>query len=302
MNTPISVAIPYYSNEQLLLKALHSVEKQTVNPYEVIISLDSKLSDSALNQISKLSLPNLRILENQKAGIAYNWNYCIQNALGDYISLLHSDDELLPNYIEQFQLLIKSAPTCAAYFCGVNVINEHSYPVFSFADWVKQFIRPSGDKIIIEGDSGLASLLSGCYIFCPTVCYQTKIIQDYKFNSRWRMVLDLELYARLIFGGNKLRGINKKLYNYRRHSKSQTSLLTSELSRFQEEIKLYKEIGEQAKKVSWHLSESVARQKIIIKLHLYFQFVKSLFCLRFGKAKKIWSFYWSSFGTDSQKY
>lgn len=276
MSEVITFAIPYYENEAYLKKAVQSVLNQTATDWSLIISLDNALSDSFLSYIESLSDNRISIVYNFRSGIAGNWQNCINESVTEYTTILHSDDELKPNYISIMNELIKNHPRASLYFCDAAIIDENSNDKFSFIDFMKQVIRPKEKLYKLEGDDGLSSLLDGCYIFCPTICYKTDVIKKEPFSDKWFMVLDFELYARLLFKKHRFVGTKKIAYKYRRHNSNQTAKLTKDLKRFREEIKLYNKISNCSHQMNWKKSQETASNKFIIKKHIYYLAIMAL--------------------------
>ncbi|RHW74896.1 glycosyltransferase [Colwellia sp. RSH04] len=291
----VTFAIPYYKNERLLKKTIESVFAQTVANWRLVISLDSPLSADFLRYLSEVDNSRIELTNNESKGISGNWNNCIASSTTEYTTILHSDDELNQDYLSVILNLIKEKSDCALYFTGADIIDINSNKRFSFVDSVKGIIRPNHGKIQVAGDKGLASLLKGCYIFCPSICYKTDIIKKYQFMPQWQMVLDLELYSRLLFNGYAFYGSNEKAYRYRRHANNQTAKLTKDFQRFDEEVRIYSAISKQAKKDNWSITEMVAENKRIIKLHLLFLFCKSMARMRLRSAVTIIKYYYRIF-------
>ncbi len=96
------------------------------------------------------------------------------------------------------------------------------------------------------------------------------------------MVLDLELYSRLLMAGGEIVGSKEVGFEYRRHHQSTTAKLTSELTRFKEEWRLYHLIGLQAKEKMWVGTYRQAKWKWMLRIHSTFCSFKSLLRLRFS--------------------
>lgn len=94
----ISICIPTYNRSDLLKKTLISVLRQTVRPYEVIVADNCSEDDS--EAVAK-SFPGIVYYRNEKnLGLAGNSNRCIQLAKGDFVTILHSDDLIAPDWYE----------------------------------------------------------------------------------------------------------------------------------------------------------------------------------------------------------
>tara|TARA_R110000787_G_scaffold43347_4_gene106339 strand:- start:1951 stop:2823 length:873 start_codon:yes stop_codon:yes gene_type:complete len=268
--------IPYYSSFRQLTKAVESVLSQTSSDWLLTIVNDNPLAcnriDSYLVAINDKRVTCLH--NNKNIGITANWNKCIKSATSELVTIFHSDDILDKEYVYKMEQLAKKHPKHRAYFCNANIIDEFDRPVFSFPDFIKSIIRPkTSENLIVEGDAGLASLLKGNYIFCPTVCYRISGKRPILFSKQWQMVQDLALYKEILIQGESLLGCNDKLYNYRRHNNSQTSILTKNHLRFIEEKALYKDIYSASLKLQWHKSSATAKRQLIIQLNLFYQVI-----------------------------
>ena len=93
--TKFSVCIPFLKNECYLRELLGSVENISGVDMEVLVSQDAPVSND-LKQHFKDRLA-IRWVTGPTAGIAANWNRCIEQANGEYIILFHADDAVRSN-------------------------------------------------------------------------------------------------------------------------------------------------------------------------------------------------------------
>lgn len=103
----ISVVIPTHNRATVLPRALSSVYQQSHQPYEVIVVDDGSTDDS--EAIITEKFPQCKTILQPQKGVSSARNCGIRAATGDWIALLDSDDEWLPNKLEkQIQALEKS--------------------------------------------------------------------------------------------------------------------------------------------------------------------------------------------------
>lgn len=98
----ITVIIPTYNSSQYIKKAIESVLNQTYKDIELII-VDDCSTDNTIEIISKYNnnINNFKIIANkQNMGVGISRKIGIENANGEYITFLDSDDYLLPNFLE----------------------------------------------------------------------------------------------------------------------------------------------------------------------------------------------------------
>lgn len=264
----LTFAIPYYSGPDYLRHALESVLAQTEPGFEAIV-VDDSAGSGTKALVESFGDPRLRYFRNERnLGTAGNWNRCLELAGTELVTLLHADDELMPGYAALMLRAAAAHADAAAFFCETEIIDGQGQPVFSLADYVKQWLRPRGKEIRLNGEPAVASLLRGNYIMCPTLCYRKAKLGPAPFREDRRMVMDLDLTLSLLFRGETLVGLSDKAYCYRRHETNQTALLTDSLVRFHEEISLYESAGRDSAERGWRRAARIGSSKRMLRLNL----------------------------------
>ncbi|QIR15115.1 glycosyltransferase [Shewanella aestuarii] len=276
-----------------LKAAIESVLNQTSNSWKLILVDGNELpSNEVKSYIDSINNPNIHyVINSGDRSIAGNWNYCLQVVDTDLVTLLHDDDYLACNYVEEMHILSSQYPDAAAFFSNVKTINSQGKTCLTVADFVKTLFRPNKVHLDLFGDNGLASLLLANHIFCPTLCYRFSKLPEGLFDTRWKMVVDFDLYWRILKEGHHLIGTSHKLYVYRRHAENQTSKLTQSMVRFEEERDLYNEISCSIDPIKWPKAVKAANSKLMIKLHVMFKLLTSIFTLDFVYAKSLFKFF-----------
>jgi glycosyltransferase involved in cell wall biosynthesis len=270
----ITVAIPFYSGVDRLAVALRSLMAQESNDWDGFVVDDAGPSPEARDVVADIGGGRIRYVRNERnLGLAGNWNRCLELAEQDLVTIFHADDELRPEYVVGVLDAHAAFPDAVAVYTGAQVIGSAGTPVFSFPDEVKRFTRPRahGGYIRVAGERGLASLLRGQHIFCPSLSYKRSRLPIPAFSARWRQVTDLDLLARILLEGGLLVGVPTPSYRYRRHESSQTALLTASLDRFHEEFSVYDEIAQEARVRGWDRAARTARRAAIVRLHLLYR-------------------------------
>ena len=111
----ISVVIPVYNRPDLLERALCSVSKQTTQADEVLVVDDGSSSSPDLSDFHEN--PEVHCLRREKnLGVSAARNWGIQQARGEWIALLDSDDEWEPKKLErQFQYIDQNPELLAVH-------------------------------------------------------------------------------------------------------------------------------------------------------------------------------------------
>ncbi len=106
--TTISVIIPSYNRAHLLNRALDSVLAQSRTADEIILIDDGSTDETA--KLMQANYPQVRYLHQKNSGVSAARNRGIQAAKGEWIALLDSDDEWLPDKLAIQMQSLKQAP------------------------------------------------------------------------------------------------------------------------------------------------------------------------------------------------
>jgi glycosyltransferase involved in cell wall biosynthesis len=90
----VSVIIPTYNRWPMVAEAVESVLKQAYSFFELIV-VDDGSTDSTTERLKKYG-SIVRVLSQQRSGVAAARNYGVSSARGRYIAFLDSDDFWLP--------------------------------------------------------------------------------------------------------------------------------------------------------------------------------------------------------------
>ena len=114
----ISVIIPTYNRKETLSRALESVFEQTFEPFEILIIDDG--SDDGTQEWIRENYPLVKYIYQDNAGVSNARNNAIRISKGEWIALLDSDDEWLPDKLKNQVRLINNNPSYK--FCHTNEI------------------------------------------------------------------------------------------------------------------------------------------------------------------------------------
>lgn len=274
---PLTFTIPFYRQVAYLQRAVESVRGQTSSDWELIISADGGLVSQAEEYVRSLADSRIRYVStDHPVGMVGNWNRCLELAKGEFVTLLHDDDELEPDYAARMQQVAREFPQAAAFFCRTKIIDERGNERFSFPDYYKSFLRPAGNKsVVLSGESAAAALMRGNFIFCPTLMFRREMLGQRRFDSRWRMVQDLDFIVRLLLDDHPLVQVPDVLYRYRRHRENATESYTADMSRFDEEWSLLQELSAEFHAHGWEQAAGIAARGRIIQLNLLYTALRS---------------------------
>lgn len=118
----ISVIIPFYKSENYIEACLESVLKQTYKNLEVILVNDGSTDNS--RSICEKIMKNdtrVRIIDKVNEGVSSARNLGIENANGEFITFVDSDDKLCSDMYEKMVNCINDKIDLVC--CGINRVN-----------------------------------------------------------------------------------------------------------------------------------------------------------------------------------
>lgn len=104
----LTIAVPVYNVSKYLNRCLNSLIDQQYDSKEILIINDGSTDDSleiCKNYEEKYSY--IRVINQENKGLAYVRNRCIQEAKGEYISFIDSDDFVLPDLYQNCMDIIE---------------------------------------------------------------------------------------------------------------------------------------------------------------------------------------------------
>ncbi len=108
-----SVIIPVFNRPHNVRRAIQSVLNQTRSADEIIVVNDGS-TDNTLSVLQTF-VPAIRIISQSNKGVAAARNAGIRAAKGNWISLLDSDDEWLPEKLALAEQYIRQHPDCRIF-------------------------------------------------------------------------------------------------------------------------------------------------------------------------------------------
>lgn len=108
--TKVSVLIPTFNRAGTILRAINSVLKQSYENLECIV-VDDASTDETLKLLSQVTDPRLKIYTlKENKGVSSARNFGFSKSSGEWIALLDSDDEWLPQRLEKQLEFAKNHP------------------------------------------------------------------------------------------------------------------------------------------------------------------------------------------------
>lgn len=225
-------------------------------------------------------------------GPARSWNIGVAEILRRdaqlvAVTVVHADDRLHSTFVRISLNAHRKFPTATAVHSAVVTINQSGRPTMHLRDVAKRVLRPSNVSPVFRstGDAGLAQILRGNFVFCPSLSYKVAGLVQPLFAERLHQTMDLDLLARLLITGRPIVGVKNRLYYYRRHQRSLTFRNEERGLRFIEEATTYAEISRVATRAGYIESAHVAAKMKIVVLHCLYLLFRAI--ARFEMSKVV---------------
>lgn len=123
-NPLVSVVIPTYQQEDVILFTVQSALNQTYENIEVIVVVDGS-TDGTLDKLEQIKDHRLIVLSKENGGVALARNDGVLCSSGEYIAFLDGDDLWLPNKLQcELEVVFRSKiPECIVY-SGYYAVDE----------------------------------------------------------------------------------------------------------------------------------------------------------------------------------
>ena len=120
-----SVVIPAHNTENTIQRTINSILLQTIVPSEIIVINDGS-TDSTETKVKRLMEKHsmIKYFSQAKHGVSETRNRGIQEATGEYIFFLDSDDYWLNNKVATHINHLNQHPQCIASFTNYYILNE----------------------------------------------------------------------------------------------------------------------------------------------------------------------------------
>ncbi|MCS6927147.1 MAG: glycosyltransferase [Candidatus Binatia bacterium] len=128
----VTIAIPTYNRaDGYLRQALESACRQTYPHLEILVA-DNCSTDHTAALVASLGDPRIRYVRHPvNIGAARNFNFCVQEAKGDYFLLLCDDDLIDADFVETCLAAVRPGTDDIGIICtGVRVIDANDRVIY----------------------------------------------------------------------------------------------------------------------------------------------------------------------------
>lgn len=223
MTPKVSIIVPLYNSQDTISRCIKSIKKQTYYNFECIIINDGSTDESVkAAEIAIKDDTRFRLISQKNKGVSKARNKGIDEATGEWITFVDSDDSIEPNRIyfalnaEQFE--------CDIIKC--DIYNHHEDGSETTVWSVPYGEYTIDDKRLLSSDKFDNSA-------CYTNLYKRKLLVDNKIRfPNCNFAEDFIFNSEAYLASEKLFSIEIPLYNYYHDKKSEDLSSTLSAARF----------------------------------------------------------------------
>jgi glycosyltransferase involved in cell wall biosynthesis len=239
-----SVCIPNYNYENYIGKTIQSVLDQCYKNFEIIIA-DNASTDNSIKVVRSYKDDRIIIIENNyNIGFAPNLDKATENASGDYLILLSSDDlmslgtlKTLAKNIQKYNGLQNPLVLTSS----INIIDEKGQVKsnrYALHDQIvnglkKEEIFQNSNISVYDGQTLLKHALSNDFVIVGrflSTCFSKKLFELVEgYNSITSIMPDVQFSHKLMLLNPKTIVIGDELFSYRIHSTNNYSAIFSHI-------------------------------------------------------------------------
>lgn len=206
----VSIITPVYNVEECIERCIDSVINQTYKDFELLL-IDDGSKDRSIDIAKKLLEEtdiNYRIITQVNSGVSAARNRGIEEASGEYITFLDSDDYVDSRFVE---LMYKEAEAakCDVVFCDYSEVDAEGKVL------VKNRTKTLSGAISGK-EAALKQLTDDITIGMRSAIYRTSIIKDNNlfFDSKRKYGEDMIFIVKALLYADKVISVNEILAYY----------------------------------------------------------------------------------------
>lgn len=237
----VSVVIPTYNRAGSLVRAVESVLTQTYSELEVIVVDDGSTDDTAavVENLQKHHGLRLKYVYQTNRGVSAARNRGINQASGEYISFLDSDDYIYPKKIEKQISFLKDqgADVC---FCNYNVIRKKKR---------RRGLRGQIEKPLLHYIQSKMTPQTNAWMIRRDILAK----KDISFREGCSWGEDMEFFIKVMYAAEKIVFLDEPLFDY---CVNESGLSLFSWDKLEKDVFIWTEI--------WHwLENHVADQELL---------------------------------------
>lgn len=214
----ISVIIPVYKTGKYLPECINTLLAQTYQNFEILLINDGSPDDSG-QVCDKLALTDdrIRVFHKENGGVSSARNLGLDNAKGEYIAFVDSDDGVSPTFLEErYRNAVETGSD--ASICDFQLVEEDApftppedkeYPVLSFPR-----LEGTRNAIVCKYYAGS----------CWSPLFKRKLVENVRFRTDVHFAEDVLFVIDALLRADKICYTRKPMYYYVAHPTSSSRI------------------------------------------------------------------------------
>lgn len=195
----VSVAIPFFNNQETLAEAIASVLNQGYSNWELLL-LDDGSTDQSLEVAKAFKDERICLIsDGQNKGLVSRLNQSISWASGKYYARMDADDLMHPDRLETQMKFLDAHPEVDVVDTAMYILNQEGE------------LTGIRSKLPPAGGNSLRSILFGESLNHATVVGRTEWFLAHLYDPQYVRSEDTELWCRTV-GGSTFARIMQPLY------------------------------------------------------------------------------------------
>lgn len=269
MTGTVDILLPYYGDVSQMKEAVGSVLGQTYRDWRLVVLDDGYPDPEPERWFGAIDDSRVSYTKNpENLGANGNYRKAVELAEAEWFVMMGADDVMCPGYLES--ALAATGRGVDIIQPRVNVIDENGNSVLPLADRIKRLLMPrvgKGQWAVLSGEKLAASLLRADWAYFPSLMWRTEIVKEIGFRQGFDVVQDLALILDIVAQGGGMALTSHTVFNYRRHSQSDSSIKAVDGRRFDEERRFFRGEAERFSHMGWSRASRAARFHVTSRLN-----------------------------------
>jgi hypothetical protein len=191
----VSVIIPAYNSARYIGETLNSVFGQTYRDFEVLVINDGSPDTEVLEAVLRPYFERIVYLKQQNRGPAAARNFGIQQARGEYVAFLDSDDWWLPEYLASQMRMFDETPAPDMVSADSELFGDSPHAGKSF--W--ELYPPRGPATLKNLLTRDCAIVTSCTVARRSVLFRAGLFDEDICGPE-----DLDFWLRAVHSGATL--------------------------------------------------------------------------------------------------
>ena len=206
----VAVCILTYNRIDLLKKSINSVLNSFSTDFQLYV-FDNCSTDGTKDFLDLLHEKRVlyRVRHDVNIEVGNNANFILENVIAKYCLMLHDDDTLEPQYIEEVLKVAESDDDIAIVGTGYNAINENDEKTGEL------IYRKFSEPVIFDDKEYFYHQINGLSFPWSGTLINMKKVSDFRFDYDRHPICCDTIFISNLAVNNKVGYIPKLLMNYR---------------------------------------------------------------------------------------